>query len=98
MLYGDAPCRCRQHSRLLEARRAAGAAVAVLGMHPPDPAGYGRLAFEGRDSTAIVEERHADDALRQDGRATPVSWRSMPPGSGPLLDALELRTPRTSTT
>ena len=48
VLYGDTPLLLPATlTRLLEARRAAGAAVAVLGMHPPDPAGYGRLAFEG---------------------------------------------------
>ena len=50
VLYGDTPLLLPASlTRLLEARRAAGAAVAVLGMRPPDPAGYGRLAFDGRE-------------------------------------------------
>src|ERR687891_1147631 len=61
VLYGDSPLlTAATLRRLLEARRAAGAAVAVLGMRPPDPRGYGRLAFAGGELAAIVEERHAD--------------------------------------
>ena len=36
-------------------------------MRPPDTTGYGRLAFGSQGLDAIVEERHADEALRRDG-------------------------------
>ena len=95
VLYGDTPLLLPATlTRLLEARRAAGAAVAVLGMHPPDSAGYGRLAFEGDALTAIVEERHADDALRQDGLCNAGIMAFDAARLRTLLDALELRTPK----
>ena len=84
VLYGDTPLLLPASlTRLLEARRAAGAAVAVLGMRPPDPAGYGRLAFEGRDSRRSWRSAMP---MTRSGRtvcATPASWRSTPPGSEP---------------
>jgi bifunctional UDP-N-acetylglucosamine pyrophosphorylase/glucosamine-1-phosphate N-acetyltransferase len=95
VLYGDTPLLTPGTlRRLLEARRAAGAAVAVLGMRPPDPAGYGRLAFEGGALAAIVEERHADDALKRDGLCNAGIMAFDAARLAPLLDALELRTPK----
>jgi bifunctional UDP-N-acetylglucosamine pyrophosphorylase / glucosamine-1-phosphate N-acetyltransferase len=68
VLYGDTPLVSPQTlQRLLQARAEADAAVAVLGMRPPDPAGYGRLLFDDGGLAALVEERHADAALRQGG-------------------------------
>jgi bifunctional UDP-N-acetylglucosamine pyrophosphorylase / glucosamine-1-phosphate N-acetyltransferase len=68
VLYGDTPLiRPETLARLVAAREEADAAVAVLGMRPPDPAGYGRLRQEGDDLVEIVEERHADPELRRDG-------------------------------
>jgi bifunctional UDP-N-acetylglucosamine pyrophosphorylase/glucosamine-1-phosphate N-acetyltransferase len=95
VLYGDTPLLSSATlRRLLEARRAAGAAVAVLGMRPPDPAGYGRLAFAGGELAAIVEERHADEALRRDGLCNAGIMAFDAARLGALLDALELRTPK----
>lgn len=68
VLYGDTPLLLPATVRqLLDARREVDVAVAVLGMRPPDPSGYGRLSFVEGMLAEIVEERHADDALRRDG-------------------------------
>lgn len=69
VLYGDTPLMTEATLRaLLERRRAAAAAVAVLGMRPPDPAGYGRLRMgEGGELLAIVEHKHCDQALLAEG-------------------------------
>jgi bifunctional UDP-N-acetylglucosamine pyrophosphorylase / glucosamine-1-phosphate N-acetyltransferase len=95
VLYGDTPLLTPATLRqLLEARRAAEAAVAVLAMRPPDPAGYGRLAFAGGALAAIVEERHADEALRRDGLCNAGIMAFDAARLGTLLDALQLRTPK----
>jgi bifunctional UDP-N-acetylglucosamine pyrophosphorylase/glucosamine-1-phosphate N-acetyltransferase len=92
VLYGDTPLLTAATLRgLLEARRAADAAVAVLGMRPPDPAGYGRLAFAGGALEAIVEERHADETLKRDGLCNAGIMALDAARAGTLLDALELR-------
>ncbi len=69
VLYGDTPLLTRATLlRLLERRAREGAAVTVLGMRPPDPAGYGRLRADpdGR-LHAIVEDRHCDAELLAQG-------------------------------
>jgi bifunctional UDP-N-acetylglucosamine pyrophosphorylase/glucosamine-1-phosphate N-acetyltransferase len=92
VLYGDTPLlTAATLQSLLEARRGADAAVAVLGMRPPDPTGYGRLAFAGGALEAIVEERHADPALKRDGLCNAGIMALDAARAGPLLDALELR-------
>ncbi|MGH6895795.1 MAG: bifunctional UDP-N-acetylglucosamine diphosphorylase/glucosamine-1-phosphate N-acetyltransferase GlmU [Geminicoccaceae bacterium] len=92
VLYGDTPLLTPATLRgLLEARRAVDAAVAVLGMRPPDPTGYGRLAFADRALEAIVEERHADEALKRDGLCNAGIMALDAARAGTLLDALELR-------
>jgi bifunctional UDP-N-acetylglucosamine pyrophosphorylase/glucosamine-1-phosphate N-acetyltransferase len=92
VLYGDTPLvRPATLERLVAARRGRGAAVAVLGMRPPDPAGYGRLAFEGDDLVAIVEERHADEALRREGLCNSGVMAMDAARLPALLDAMELR-------
>ena len=61
VLFGDAPLlQGETIVRLIEARRAAHAAVAVAGMRPADPAPYGRLVL-GADGGVerIVEARDA---------------------------------------
>jgi bifunctional UDP-N-acetylglucosamine pyrophosphorylase/glucosamine-1-phosphate N-acetyltransferase len=50
--------------RLLQARAAAGAAVAVMGMRPERPDGYGRLRIEGERLVAIVEDCEAGPELK----------------------------------
>jgi bifunctional UDP-N-acetylglucosamine pyrophosphorylase/glucosamine-1-phosphate N-acetyltransferase len=95
ILYADTPLLTQPTlTGLLEARRAADAAVAVLGMRPPDPAGYGRLAFDRGELAAIVEERHADDALKQGGLCNAGIMAFDAARLGMLLDALQLRTPK----
>jgi bifunctional UDP-N-acetylglucosamine pyrophosphorylase / glucosamine-1-phosphate N-acetyltransferase len=62
VLYGDTPLlEAETLSALLEARRKAGAAAAVLGFRPADPGLYGRLVCDA-DGTLerIVEAREAD--------------------------------------
>ncbi|MCB2053900.1 MAG: bifunctional UDP-N-acetylglucosamine diphosphorylase/glucosamine-1-phosphate N-acetyltransferase GlmU [Geminicoccaceae bacterium] len=68
VLFGDTPLlTAATVRRLLRARHDAGAAVAVLGMRPPNPAGYGRLrTAEAGDLVDIVEDRHADADLKRD--------------------------------
>jgi bifunctional UDP-N-acetylglucosamine pyrophosphorylase / glucosamine-1-phosphate N-acetyltransferase len=64
ILYGDTPLiRPATLLRLREAI-AEGAAVAVLGFRPADPAGYGRLIVEGDQLIAIREEADADASER----------------------------------
>jgi bifunctional UDP-N-acetylglucosamine pyrophosphorylase/glucosamine-1-phosphate N-acetyltransferase len=61
ILYGDAPLlRSETVARLIETRRATGAAVVVAGMRPADPGPYGRLVL-GADGGVerIVEARDA---------------------------------------
>jgi len=69
VLYGDTPLLLPETlAGLLQRRRQCHAAVAVLGMHPPDPSGYGRLRadVEGR-LFAIVEHKHCDAGLLAEG-------------------------------
>ncbi len=67
VLYGDTPLiTTATLRRLLEERRRMGAAVAVIGMRPPDPGPYGRLILDG-DGTleAIVEASDSSEAQRR---------------------------------
>lgn len=95
VLYGDTPLvEAATLRRLVAAREAAGAAVAVLGMRPPDPGGYGRLrllAGDGGELAEIVEERHADEALRRDGICNSGVMAFDAAKLGPLLRAIPLR-------
>jgi bifunctional UDP-N-acetylglucosamine pyrophosphorylase / glucosamine-1-phosphate N-acetyltransferase len=95
VLYGDTPLiTAATLGRLLDARRAADAAVAVLGMRPPDPSGYGRLALDDQGLDAIVEERHADPVLRREGACNAGIMTIDAARLAPLLDALELKQPK----
>ncbi|MCB2011628.1 MAG: bifunctional UDP-N-acetylglucosamine diphosphorylase/glucosamine-1-phosphate N-acetyltransferase GlmU [Geminicoccaceae bacterium] len=69
VLFGDTPLLSASTvRRLVDAREARDAAVAVLGMNPPSGEGYGRLASDAEGTlSAIVEYRHADEALRTSG-------------------------------
>ncbi|WGF88866.1 bifunctional UDP-N-acetylglucosamine diphosphorylase/glucosamine-1-phosphate N-acetyltransferase GlmU [Marinivivus vitaminiproducens] len=68
IVYGDTPLmRPQTLLDLVQARVAADAAVAVLGMRPPETQGYGRLAFDNGELVAIVEARHADPVLLRVG-------------------------------
>jgi bifunctional UDP-N-acetylglucosamine pyrophosphorylase/glucosamine-1-phosphate N-acetyltransferase len=95
VLYGDTPLVTPATlQELLEARRAADAAVAVLGFRPPDPSGYGRLAFDSNGLAAIVEERHANPALRREGACNAGIMAFDAARLRPLLDALEIKQPK----
>jgi bifunctional UDP-N-acetylglucosamine pyrophosphorylase/glucosamine-1-phosphate N-acetyltransferase len=95
VLYGDTPLVTPDTlNQLLEARRAAGAAVAVLGFRPPDTTGYGRLACDGQGLAAIIEERHADDTLKREGACNAGIMAFDAARLGPLLDALEIKQPK----
>ena len=58
VIFGDTPLILPQTLARLRAALAEGAAVAVLGFRPADPAGYGRLVTHGDALERIVE--HAD--------------------------------------
>jgi bifunctional UDP-N-acetylglucosamine pyrophosphorylase/glucosamine-1-phosphate N-acetyltransferase len=95
VLYGDTPLVTADTlGRLLDARRAAQAAVAVLGFRPPDPGGYGRLAFDQAGLAAIVEERHADETLRREGMCNAGIMAFDAARLPALLGALELKQPK----
>jgi bifunctional UDP-N-acetylglucosamine pyrophosphorylase/glucosamine-1-phosphate N-acetyltransferase len=59
VVYGDTPFVRPDTLAQLRAPLAAGAAVAVLGFRPSDPAGYGRLITSGDELVAIREEAEA---------------------------------------
>jgi bifunctional UDP-N-acetylglucosamine pyrophosphorylase/glucosamine-1-phosphate N-acetyltransferase len=59
VVYGDTPFVRPETLAQLRAPLAAGAAVAVLGFRPSDPAGYGRLITCGDELLAVREEADA---------------------------------------
>ena len=66
VLFGDTPLlRSATLARLVQAREAVDAAVAVLGMRPTDPAGYGRLQMAGERLVAVIEDRDAEPDLKR---------------------------------
>ncbi len=93
VLYGDTPLLEPETSRaLLDKMAESQAAVGVLGMRPPDPSGYGRLRFDDQGSLAeLVEERHADEALKQEGLCNSGVMAMAANRLGELLDAMPLR-------
>ena len=66
VVFGDTPLLTGATLSMLTAHAAeTKAAVTVLGMRPPDPSGYGRLRTGNNgDLVAIIEDAHADDALK----------------------------------
>lgn len=95
VLYGDTPLVTSETlRRLLAAVDEAGAAVGVLGIRPPDRSGYGRLAFDDLGLDAIVEERHADEALKRDGICNAGIMVVDCARLNPLLDALQPKQPK----
>ncbi len=63
VVFGDTPLvRAVTLTRLHAALT--GAAVAVLGFRPQDPAGYGRLIVQGGELVAIREDKDADERER----------------------------------
>jgi bifunctional UDP-N-acetylglucosamine pyrophosphorylase / glucosamine-1-phosphate N-acetyltransferase len=67
VVYGDTPLIRPQTLSRLRAPLAAGAAIAVLGFRPADPAGYGRLILAGDELIAIREEAEASASERKIG-------------------------------
>lgn len=95
VLFGDTPLVTAETlQQLLKKRRETGAAVAVFGFHPPDPSGYGRLRFDNEGLSALVEERHADEALKRDGLCNAGIMVMDAARLGALLDRLELKQPK----
>jgi len=95
VLYGDTPLLTSGTlKQLLVKRREADAAVAVFGFRPADPSGYGRLRFDDEGLAELVEERHADDALKRDGICNAGIMAMDAARLGALLDSLELKQPK----
>ena len=67
VLYADNPLIQPATLAALRARRAGGAALALLAMRPPDPARYGRVVTEGDRVLRIVEWADATPAERAIG-------------------------------
>ena len=67
VMFGDTPLVRPQTLRDLRAALEKGAAVAVLGFRPENPAGYGRLVMRGDQLLAIREERDATPQERTIG-------------------------------
>ena len=65
IVYGDTPLIRPATLSRLRAPLAQGAAIAVLGFRPADPAGYGRLIMAGDELTAIREEADASESERK---------------------------------
>ena len=65
VMFGDTPLVRPQTLRDLRAALGQGAAVAVLGFRPENPAGYGRLVMRSGELLAIREERDATPAERE---------------------------------
>jgi bifunctional UDP-N-acetylglucosamine pyrophosphorylase/glucosamine-1-phosphate N-acetyltransferase len=64
IMFSDTPLVRAETLNRLRAAVRAGAAVAVLGFTPADPAGYGRLLTRGPELIAIREDRDASPAER----------------------------------
>jgi len=67
VMFGDTPLIRVETLKQLRAALAAGAAVAVLGFTPADPAGYGRLVTDKTGLVAIREHKDANEAERAIG-------------------------------
>jgi bifunctional UDP-N-acetylglucosamine pyrophosphorylase/glucosamine-1-phosphate N-acetyltransferase len=64
IVFGDTPLVQPATLKRLRAPLADGAAIAVLGFRPADPAGYGRLITAGDDLVAIREHADASEGER----------------------------------
>jgi bifunctional UDP-N-acetylglucosamine pyrophosphorylase/glucosamine-1-phosphate N-acetyltransferase len=67
VMFADTPLVRTETLSKLRGALAEGAAVAVLGFKPANPAGYGRLVMQGHELTAIREERDATHEERKIG-------------------------------
>jgi bifunctional UDP-N-acetylglucosamine pyrophosphorylase/glucosamine-1-phosphate N-acetyltransferase len=64
VMFADTPLVRPQVLRDLRGALSRGAAIAVLGFRPANPAGYGRLITQGDELLAIVEDRDATAGQR----------------------------------
>ena len=95
VVYGDTPLlTAATLARLVAGREAAGAAVAVLAIRPVETKGYGRLRLRDGQLLEIVEDLHADAALKQDGWCNSGVMAFDAARLGALLDALPLHAER----
>ncbi|MFZ1427210.1 MAG: bifunctional UDP-N-acetylglucosamine diphosphorylase/glucosamine-1-phosphate N-acetyltransferase GlmU [Geminicoccaceae bacterium] len=95
VVYGDTPLLTGATlRRLVDAREATDAAVAVLGIRPSEPAGYGRLRVADGKLVEIVEDLHADAALREQSMCNAGVMAFDAARLPSLLDALPLRSER----
>jgi bifunctional UDP-N-acetylglucosamine pyrophosphorylase/glucosamine-1-phosphate N-acetyltransferase len=67
VMFSDTPLVRPETLRELRAALGRGAAVAVLGFRPANPAGYGRLISRGDALLAIVEDHDASEAEKKIG-------------------------------
>jgi bifunctional UDP-N-acetylglucosamine pyrophosphorylase/glucosamine-1-phosphate N-acetyltransferase len=67
VMFADTPLVRAATLEKLRAALSDGAAVAVLGFTPADPAGYGRLVMKGSELVAIREDRDASPEERKIG-------------------------------
>jgi bifunctional UDP-N-acetylglucosamine pyrophosphorylase/glucosamine-1-phosphate N-acetyltransferase len=67
IIFGDTPLIRADTLRKLRGALSEGAAVAVLGFRPADPAGYGRLIADKGELVAIREDKDATEAERSIG-------------------------------
>ena len=67
VMFSDTPLVRPETLGQLRAALGRGAAVAVLGFRPANPAGYGRLITRGDELLAIVEDRDASEAEKTIG-------------------------------
>lgn len=95
VVYGDTPLLTGATlRRLVDARETADAAVAVLGIWPSEPAGYGRLRLADGQLVEIVEDLHADAALREQAMCNAGVMAFDAARLQVLLDALPLHAER----
>ena len=93
VLFGDTPLlEATTVRRLVQVREEHDAAVAVLGMRPPESGGYGRLRMgDGGELLEIVEHRHAGDDLLSSAACNSGVMAIDAAELRPLLDAVACR-------
>ncbi|MCF8477272.1 MAG: bifunctional UDP-N-acetylglucosamine diphosphorylase/glucosamine-1-phosphate N-acetyltransferase GlmU [Pseudolabrys sp.] len=88
VMFADTPLVQPETLARLRAALAGGAAVAVLGFTPKDPAGYGRLVMHGVELAAIREEKDASPEERSIGFCNGGLMALAGPHALALLDAI----------
>jgi bifunctional UDP-N-acetylglucosamine pyrophosphorylase / glucosamine-1-phosphate N-acetyltransferase len=88
ILFGDAPLlQSATIARLIEARRAANAAIAVAGMRPADPSPYGRLVLGADGGVERIVE--AKDASPEEAAITLCNGGIMAVAAAHLFDLVD---------